>query len=662
MNKFLLALIGLISFSFADVHPGLKNAIDKGDVKTAETLVKKIGVKDIYCPKNLSVSDAYKIYGEVFENAPEKIWKFCDSAFIANVSSNACKRSASLCKYLLQQEKTENWTPYLKDVLQSKIYQKSEKRIVQKDSLVKATKQECLQNLVTEKARTMEDLTILEKMYCQENDYASKYLCPIYYAAILDSANKYFDQKENQCKKKPTKTIKKDVEESAVVNTFSRVIKAYGLSLAKEMMNPFYFDKEKLELYKSLNQFLTNNEIENYILVTDFINAHTNEVEFNREKFMGEFASVCLAYPKFWTVLSSSQKWKEKGPVKIWADPCERKGYAPYIDTLLLYFFKTKEYAYKELIPIYAEKGVIPDSLTAFFCRLHPEIDKDLKKITDVDIIDCSVLEQYENLYNKCQSIDEGFLWKSSQGHTYSCKNKKITEASIEEKNAGGICTRKNIGEIANGYICDGTWRRSSKEESMLGKSCTIKNNNSQYQDYICTASKGWSLVLKDKRNNKTYKTIQIGDQIWMAENLNYETPESKCYENKKENCAKYGRLYTKNEAKKSCPTNWHLPSSNEWKRLISHVGFTDSLIAVGYKKWMKVKNPYGFSAVPAGKYEEQEDGTKKFTGLNTSIYFLHSSYSDRDFVINLGGNSNSYHENNKNVKENRYSVRCVKD
>ena len=58
MNKFLLALIGLISFSFADVHPGLKNAIDKGDVKTAETLVKKIGVKDIYCPKNLSVSDA----------------------------------------------------------------------------------------------------------------------------------------------------------------------------------------------------------------------------------------------------------------------------------------------------------------------------------------------------------------------------------------------------------------------------------------------------------------------------------------------------------------------------------------------------------------------------------------------------------------------------
>lgn len=651
MNKFLLALIGLISFSFADVHPGLKNAIDKGDVKTAETLVKKIGVKDIYCPKNLSVSDAYKIYGEVFENAPEKIWKFCDSAFIANVSSNACKRSASLCKYLLQQEKTESWTPYLKDVLQSKIYQKSEKRIVQKDSLVKATKQECLQNLVTEKARTMEDLTILEKMYCQENDYASKYLCPIYYAAILDSANKYFDQKENQCKKKPTKAIKKDVEESAVVNTFSRVIKTYGLSLAKEMMNPFYFDKEKLELYKSLNQFLTNDEIENYILATDFINAYTNEVEFNQEKFMGEFASICLAYPKFWTVLSSSQKWKEKGPVKIWADPCERKGYAPYIDTLLLYFFKTKEYAYKELIPIYAEKGVIPDSLTAFFCRLHPEIDKDLKKITDIDIIDCSILEDYEKTYNLCMSSKESFAWEAPQGAVYTCNKNKLKTASIEETATKKICSLKNTGEITNGYVCDNKWRKMSEEEMLLEKSCTIKNNNQHYQGYVCNG-KMWNLILNDKRNNKSYRTTKIGTQIWMAENLNIETPESKCYNDKKENCDKYGRLYTLKDAQKACPKGWHLPQEYEWNNLIEVVKSEQALIAKGYKKWLKATDSYGFSAIPAGAYIEYKSG---FNEINTGIYFLIDS---KKHVVNITGSNTS----NYNVDENRYSVRCVKD
>jgi len=101
-------------------------------------------------------------------------------------------------------------------------------------------------------------------------------------------------------------------------------------------------------------------------------------------------------------------------------------------------------------------------------------------------------------------------------------------------------------------------------------------------------------------------QTVKIGNQTWMAENLNYKTAESWCYNNSPDSCAKYGRLYTYVSAKKACPSGWHLPTRNEWDALVDYAG--GGVTAGGKLKaasgWNDDGNgtdQYGFSALPGG-------------------------------------------------------------
>ena len=75
---------------------------------------------------------------------------------------------------------------------------------------------------------------------------------------------------------------------------------------------------------------------------------------------------------------------------------------------------------------------------------------------------------------------------------------------------------------------------------------------------------------------SQNFKTVKIGQKVWMAENLNIEVPGSWCYDNNPENCKKYGRLYTYEAALKACPKGWHLPTDKEWDELINYFGGED--------------------------------------------------------------------------------------
>jgi uncharacterized protein (TIGR02145 family) len=219
-----------------------------------------------------------------------------------------------------------------------------------------------------------------------------------------------------------------------------------------------------------------------------------------------------------------------------------------------------------------------------------------------------------------------------------------------------------------------------------------------------------------DTRDGKTYKTTKIGEQVWMAENLNYKAKGSKCYgegglvygeddeddeDDKKitlssseiqANCNKYGRLYdwptamdidkrfNKEEWNGSdvkhqgvCPKGWHLPSNAEWYKLYRYADEDKGTESLYAGKYLKAKSgwnddegesgngedKFGFSALPGGRGSSGGDfGDVGYYGFWWSVSENGSccAYSRRMYYIYESVSNYSYN------KRYLYSVRCVGD
>ncbi len=162
-----------------------------------------------------------------------------------------------------------------------------------------------------------------------------------------------------------------------------------------------------------------------------------------------------------------------------------------------------------------------------------------------------------------------------------------------------------------------------------------------------------------DQRDGKIYRTVKIGNQIWMAENLAYNEKRSKCYDNNPDNCKKYGRLYDLETAISACPKGWHLPSDAEWGALIAFFGGNN---AAGTK--LKAKTGWsnngngtdesGFSALPGGCYSSgcfDDAGNYGYWWSSDNNAHVWCIFYDNE----AAGRADS-------VKSILYSVRCVKD
>jgi uncharacterized protein (TIGR02145 family) len=181
-----------------------------------------------------------------------------------------------------------------------------------------------------------------------------------------------------------------------------------------------------------------------------------------------------------------------------------------------------------------------------------------------------------------------------------------------------------------------------------------------------------------DPRDQKTYQAVKIGDQTWMAENLNYSISGSYSYDESSGNASTYGRLYDWTTANTVCPAGWHLPSDAEWRQLEVFLGMDPKvalldwyrgdaeggmLKAEGTLLWESpnagATNITGFTALPGG----YRSPTGVYGGIKTHAGFWSSTGNTSGKAI-----YRALHKDKDKVGRDFYdkgygfSVRCVKN
>jgi uncharacterized protein (TIGR02145 family)/uncharacterized repeat protein (TIGR02543 family) len=205
-----------------------------------------------------------------------------------------------------------------------------------------------------------------------------------------------------------------------------------------------------------------------------------------------------------------------------------------------------------------------------------------------------------------------------------------------------------------------------------LNNNATIQANFKQYD----TPPEVVVGTLADNRDGKTYKTVKIGEQTWMAENLNYDVPNvtsDVCYNNSADSCAKYGRLYnwatamggtsssslSPSGVQGVCPAGWHIPSDAEWTTLVDYVDYPAGTKLKATSGWYNNGNgtdQYGFSALPGG-YGISDGGF-----YNAGIYGIWWVATENNASGRGMGYNVEYLSRDDNDKTSLYSVRCVMD
>ena len=244
------------------------------------------------------------------------------------------------------------------------------------------------------------------------------------------------------------------------------------------------------------------------------------------------------------------------------------------------------------------------------------------------------------------------------------------------------------------------SWSPSARPNDEPGVESSSSGVTPQSSDSETSVSTG---TMTDSRDGKTYRTVKIGDQVWMAENLNYaytgvpykydgytSDSTSWCYGNDPANCTKYGRLYTWAAAMDSvgewstngkgcgydqtcsptypvrgvCPEGWHLPDTTEWKALFTAVGgrSTAGMVLKSTSGWYNSGNgsdAFGFSALPAG--DRDGNGGYHYDGNYALFWSSTESYSNLAYGMLLSYLSDSA-SLYSDYKKFGFSVRCLKD
>ena len=264
------------------------------------------------------------------------------------------------------------------------------------------------------------------------------------------------------------------------------------------------------------------------------------------------------------------------------------------------------------------------------------------------------------------------------------------SSATLSEKSEAELGGTSSESKLSGGN------KARSSSSSVKSRNSVVSSSSSGLAVKPCKTESEDSCEygsLTDERDGQSYKTVKIGDQWWMAENLNYQAENSYCYNDSISNCEKFGRFYTWASAMDSagiwtmdgygcgleryktcsptypvrgvCPSGWHIPSEKEFVTLMTSVGgsLNAGLMLKSVSGWKEYINrnldKFAFSALPAGIMNDKGMSLRK----GSDAYFWSSSENTPSHAIGM----DLYCHNDESEllpypKNNGFSIRCVKD
>ncbi len=331
--------------------------------------------------------------------------------------------------------------------------------------------------------------------------------------------------------------------------------------------------------------------------------------------------------------------------------------------------------------------------------EISSEVDSDLSSSSAIAFSSSGITS--ESLQDSAASSSSQVMIASSSS---TARNDSLSSSSSVIASSSSVIANEETQSSSSEFASSSSTTRNNSSSS---SSWQALSSSSEYIDITAGSIYNASAdSLIDLRDGSVYKTVTIGNQIWMAENLNfkynYNTAISMCYDNYAKNCVRYGRLYTWSAAMDSagvfsqnalgcgrnaecsasgkvrgvCPEGWHLPDSTEILALLKYMECEkDETLANAYDHcssrlkstsgWNggEGTDDYGFTALAAGiyissLYEFDFQGyqtafwsSSRLSGGAYKFSLLSENATEKDCVYIVI--SNMYQGN---------SVRCLKD
>ena len=504
----------LPAFSLAaSIHLGLKAAVDEGDIKKAEALVKKLNVQDIYCPASLSWADAKKIYGDFFIENPNEMFSTCEPEFVENYNRISCtkKEEASLCLEMMKRVPLTEWQPYLDNIQKNKLQKGTE--IYETTEMVKekmnpGEQSTCQNNVDLSKTLLAEyEKDLVRRLKSGQGSASGAGAQDLFVLDLqytIDSLKQDIKKSESLCKA-GLKEVSQPVKKTRTKNFFLPSLHKLYIYLNSKMSQPFGFDEKTKNLYDLYEKIAEKGSEfpKEQALIDELTDLYSRDGDIDDYKVL----YACRLYPKI------DKDYAKKMEIELFSCQKMMRKYGEVCEAL------NEDEELSVMTTLNGQKPV------SYRCNGKEWY---AKSVAESVLGDCDESKNNEKYF--------------FEGKLYACLNSTWSELGL-------------VDFATLGMDCD---------KSMEGKFVKHKASNTIFE---CKDGM-WRYGMLD-RDGSVVKSSLVGNYVWNLEDVNARVQNAVCPANDESLCNRYSRLYSYDVAKEACPNGWKLPDTNQVKNLL---------------------------------------------------------------------------------------------